>query len=82
VRPASALEAGQDHRQHLLDRAADLGSGSPAAAVCGRPHSDEITDVSGQVRQGRGAAPTGELPERHQRLDMTPHCPGAIASLS
>ena len=82
VRPACALEAGQDHRQHLLDRAADFGSGSPAAAVCGRPHSDEITDVSGQVRQGRGSAPTGELPERHQRLDMTPHCPGAIASLS
>ena len=81
MRPAGALEAGQDHRQHLLDRAADLGSGIPAAAVCGHPHSDEIIDMSGQVRQGRGAAPAGELPERHQRLDMAPHCPGAIALL-
>ena len=81
MRPAGALEAGQDHRQHLLDRAADLSSGIPAAAVCGHPHGDEIIDMSGQVRQSRGAAPASELSERHQRLDMAPHCPGAIALL-
>jgi len=82
ARPAGALEAGQDHRQHLPGRATDLGSGSPAAAPRGHPHSDEIIDVSGQVRHGRGAAPARELPERHQRLDMAPHRPGAIAPLS
>ena len=81
MRPAGALEAGQDHRQHLLDRAADFGSGIPATAVRGHPHGDEIVDVSGQVRQGRGAAPAGELPERHQRLDVAQHRPGAIALL-
>jgi hypothetical protein len=79
ARPAGALEIGQDDRQHLLDRAADLDSGTWATAVRGHPHGGETVDMSGRVRQHQGAAPTGELPERHQQRNPAQHRPGAIA---
>jgi hypothetical protein len=81
ARPAGALETGQDDGQHLLDAAADLRSSLPATAERSHPHRDEIIDVSGQVRRRRGAAPAGELPERHQHRDPAQHRPGAIALL-
>ena len=81
ARPTSALEAGQRDRQHLLDRAADLGSGIRATAVRGHPHGDETVDMSGQVRRHQRTAQPGELPERHEHRDPAQHRPGAIALL-
>ena len=78
ARLAGALEAGQDDSQHLLDAAADLGSRRLATAERRHPHRDEIIDVRGQVRRHRGAAPLGELPERHRCRDPAQHRPGAI----
>jgi len=81
ARPATALETGQHHRQHLLDRAADLPSRLLATAERGHPHRDETIDMSGQVRRHQGAAHPGELPERHQHRDPAQHRPGAIPLL-
>ena len=57
-------EAGQDHRQHLLDRPVDLER-HPGRGGRGHPHGDEIIDMSRQVRQSRA------LHRRAQRSDAT-----------